>query len=241
MLLDFAHLRLAFAPAPGFRSLNLATQSNSQVHSTKGTQSGIPPCGGIALPLLVGQGFQVLFHSPPGVLFTFPSRYCFTIGHQGVFSLGWWSTQLPTGFHVPRGTQDPARLHIDFRVRGYHPLWPAFPVPFFYPYASLVAVLQPRHACTAVWALPLSLAATEGISFDFFSWRYMRCFNSLRLAPFALFCSDNGAAGVPRGGFPHSVTPGSQLVCSSPRLFAACHDLHRLPDAKASALGPYFA
>ena len=30
------------------------------------------PCG---LPQLVGTGFQVLFHSPPGVLFTFPSRY----------------------------------------------------------------------------------------------------------------------------------------------------------------------
>jgi hypothetical protein len=28
-----------------------------------------------ALPLLVNIGFQVLFHSPPGVLFTFPSRY----------------------------------------------------------------------------------------------------------------------------------------------------------------------
>ena len=27
------------------------------------------------LPLLIGMGFQVLFHSPPGVLFTFPSRY----------------------------------------------------------------------------------------------------------------------------------------------------------------------
>ena len=29
-----------------------------------------------ALPQRVDTGFQVLFHSPPGVLFTFPSRYC---------------------------------------------------------------------------------------------------------------------------------------------------------------------
>ena len=28
-----------------------------------------------ALPQLVDTGFQVLFHSPPGVLFTFPSQY----------------------------------------------------------------------------------------------------------------------------------------------------------------------
>ena len=29
----------------------------------------------MALPQLVDTGFQVLFHSPPGVLFTFPSQY----------------------------------------------------------------------------------------------------------------------------------------------------------------------
>ena len=29
-------------------------------------------------------------------------------------------------------------------------------------------------------------------------------------------------------GFPHSVILGSKLMCSSPRLIAACHDLHRL-------------
>ena len=66
------------------------------------------------LPLLVGKWFQVLFHSPPGVLFTFPSRYLFTIGRQVVFSLGRWSSQLPTGFHVPRGTQGIPRAHRSF-------------------------------------------------------------------------------------------------------------------------------
>ena len=29
-------------------------------------------------------------------------------------------------------------------------------------------------------------------------------------------------------GFPHSVIHGSKLMCSSPQLIAACHDLHRL-------------
>ena len=46
------------------------------------------------------------FHSPPGVLFTFPSRYCFTIGHSGIFSLTRWSSQIHTGFHVPHATRD---------------------------------------------------------------------------------------------------------------------------------------
>nr|AOE06112.1 hypothetical protein [uncultured bacterium]AOE08014.1 hypothetical protein [uncultured bacterium]AOE08681.1 hypothetical protein [uncultured bacterium] len=40
------------------------------------------------------------------VLFTFPSRYWFTIGLSGVFSLSGWSRQIHTGFHVPRTTQD---------------------------------------------------------------------------------------------------------------------------------------
>jgi hypothetical protein len=53
---------------------------------------------------LVGSRFQVLFHSPPGVLFTFPSRYWFTIGRQGVLSLRGWAPQIHTGFHVPRAT-----------------------------------------------------------------------------------------------------------------------------------------
>ena len=29
----------------------------------------------MVVPQLVNTGFQVLFHSPPGVLFTFPSQY----------------------------------------------------------------------------------------------------------------------------------------------------------------------
>ena len=29
-------------------------------------------------------------------------------------------------------------------------------------------------------------------------------------------------------GFPHSVISGSKPMCGSPKLFAACHDLHRL-------------
>ena len=35
----------------------------------------------------MGTWFQVLFHSPSGVLFTFPSRYLFTIGRQEYLAL----------------------------------------------------------------------------------------------------------------------------------------------------------
>jgi hypothetical protein len=79
------------------------------------------------LPQLVSARFQGLFHSPPGVLFTFPSRYWFTIGHRLVFSLSGWSRQIPTRFLVPRGTWDPNRRKRGFRLQVCHLLWRAVP------------------------------------------------------------------------------------------------------------------
>ena len=70
-----ALFRLGFPSAP-YILLNLACNINSPVHSAKGTTS---PLNGLCL--LVSIWFQVLFHSAPAVLFTFPSRYLFTIGH----------------------------------------------------------------------------------------------------------------------------------------------------------------
>jgi hypothetical protein len=85
----------------------------------------------VILPLLVGIRFQVLFHSPPGVLFTFPSQYLCTIGRLVVLSLRRWSSQIPTGFLVSRSTWEPnPRSLQSFRLRGYHPLWLTFPESF---------------------------------------------------------------------------------------------------------------
>src|ERR1043166_5773950 len=64
-----------------------------------------------------------------GVLFTFPSRYWFTIGHQGVFRLRRWSSRIHTEFHGLRATWDTARESSRFHIRGYHPLWQRFPAP----------------------------------------------------------------------------------------------------------------
>ena len=107
----------------GSVSLNLAACRDSQAHSTKGTRSPSSE----RLPLLGGARFQALFHSPLGVLFTFPSRYWFAIGHRRVFSLGGWSPRLRTGFHVPGPTRDTRQRSAWFRVRGSHPLRPALP------------------------------------------------------------------------------------------------------------------
>ena len=79
--------------------VKLATERKSLTHYTKGTQS---PLSG--LPLFVCMRFQDLFHSPPGVLFAFPSRYWYAIGRLRVFSLGGWAPHVQTGFLVPRPT-----------------------------------------------------------------------------------------------------------------------------------------
>ena len=59
---------------------------------------------------LVSVWFQVLFTPLLGVLFTFPSRYWFTIGLLGVFSLTRWCWQIHTKFHRLRATQDTRQL-----------------------------------------------------------------------------------------------------------------------------------
>ena len=133
------------------------------------------------LRLLGGARFQALFHSPPGVLFTFPSRYWSAIGRRRVFSLGGWSPLLRAGFLVPRATQGPSRGRGGFAYgaltrcgRPSHavPLPPRFltsrrgkPRPGR-PYNPGLPEGGP------VWAGPVPLAATPGISVDFSSSGY---------------------------------------------------------------------
>ena len=84
----------------------------SPIHYSKGTRS-------LSLPLPVGIRFQVLFHSPPGVLFTFPSRYFFTIGRLVVFSLGVWSPLIQARFLVSDSTWDKHIRYVHFSYRAF--------------------------------------------------------------------------------------------------------------------------
>ena len=101
LLLTLALLRLGFPTAPSLEDLTLpvSVTRRTVLQKVRGRTYKV-------LPQLVDTGFQVLFHSPPGVLFTFPSQYFFAIGHQGIFRLGGWSLRLPSGFHVSRCTLD---------------------------------------------------------------------------------------------------------------------------------------
>ena len=84
------------------------------------------PCG---LPQLVNTGFQVLFHSPPGVLFTFPSRYYTLSVTKEYLALRGGPRAFPQGFSCLVVLWILSRFSR-FHVRGSHPLWQVFPGPF---------------------------------------------------------------------------------------------------------------
>ena len=63
-------LTLAFTSAPPLHGL---TSPDTVTRRT--VLQKVRGCTHKVLPQLVNTGFQVLFHSPPGVLFTFPSQY----------------------------------------------------------------------------------------------------------------------------------------------------------------------
>ena len=85
---------------------------------------------------------------------------------------------------------------------------------------------EPRNARIPVWPLPRSLAATYGIDVSFSSSGYLDV--SVHRVPFHSLWIGLWMTGVCPAGFPHSEIRGSQLMCSSPRLFAAYHVFLRL-------------
>ena len=89
-----------------------------------------------------------------------------------------------------------------------------------------VAVRTPKVLLLLVWPLPLSLATTRRISFDFSSSAYLDV--SVQRVPFLKLWIHFRITGSSPVWFPNSEIRGSKLICSSPRLIAACHVLHRL-------------
>ena len=113
-----ALFRLAFAtPTPCGLSLHATLTRGPIIQKVR--RQGTSP-----LRLFVSIRFQVCFTPLIGVLFTFPSRYSFTIGRSVVLSLGGWSPHVQTGFHVSRLTRG---LLCFLRVQDYHLLWCDFP------------------------------------------------------------------------------------------------------------------
>ena len=92
----YALFRLALASAPDLQSLtslhNVTRRSVLQKVRYRAFN---------ALYLLVNTGFQVLFHSPPGVLFTFPSRYYALSVTESYLALEGGPSCFPQDFTCP--------------------------------------------------------------------------------------------------------------------------------------------
>ena len=96
--------------------LNLAAYNNSPDHSTIGTISHID-----VLYVLVSTGFQVLFHSPPGVLFTVPSQYYALSVTKEYLGLEGGPPVFPRDYTCPAVLWILPAVFI-FRLRGSHTL-----------------------------------------------------------------------------------------------------------------------
>ena len=143
LLLTYALLKLGFPSAPVLSTLTSPVSATRRTVLQKVRGRALE-----ALPQFVNTGFQVLFHSPPGVLFTFPSQYCTLSVTKEYLALGGGPPSFSQGFSCPD------LLWIlpapsAFRIRDFHSLWLVFPVPFCYAFGHLMQS-EPRHARTSV-------------------------------------------------------------------------------------------
>ena len=117
-----ALLRLGFPAAPGLYPLTLPVCTTRRTVLQKVRSPSYKE-----VPQLVDTGFQVLFHSPPGVLFTFPSQYYALSVTKKYLALRGGPRSFRQGFSclvllwILLGD-------LGFRIRGFHSLRPDFPV-----------------------------------------------------------------------------------------------------------------
>ena len=140
----------------------------------------------LVLCLLVSTRFQVLFHSPPGVLFTVPSRY-YTL------SVTWSYLALRDGPRLFRQDSScPAVLWIlppseQFRLPGFYRLWLSFQSSSTTVLCGLWSPL-PHEYCYSWFGLfrfrsPL---LSESL-FYFLFLRVIRCFSSPGSLHYAMY------------------------------------------------------
>ncbi len=140
---------------------------------------------------------------------------------------------------MSRGTWGPSRKLRPFRIRGFYPLWPDFPVLFSYGFRSRgVAATTPGSPATPY---AQRLQPSPCIRFGLFPLRSpllgesrllslprgTKMFQFPRFAP-CTYGFSTGYLDITPGGLPHSGIPGSLPACGSPGLFAAYHALLRL-------------
>jgi hypothetical protein len=108
------HILTRFRCAYGNLSLKLARYVNSQAHSAKGTPSHIHSKLCIVLRLIVGDAISGTISLPSRGAFHLSLTVLLRYRWQRVFSLRRWSSQIPAGFLVSRGTWVPETSQMLF-------------------------------------------------------------------------------------------------------------------------------
>ena len=121
-----ALLRLGFPSAPYLKYLTSPVSVTRRTVLQKVRGSAYK-----AVPQLVNTGFQVLFHSPPGVLFTVPSQYCSLSVTRSYLALRDGPRMFPQDSSCPVVLRI-LTANLIFRLREFHPLCLPFPVRFVY-------------------------------------------------------------------------------------------------------------
>src|ERR1700747_1610889 len=222
--------------------VNLATYRNSQAHSSKGTRS-LHSGRSQNAPTACRHTVSGTISRPlTGVLFTFPSRYLFAIGHQVVFRLRRWSSRIHTGFLGPRATWDTTRESQRFRLQGYHLLCRRFPsssATQAISYSLPDQQLRPSGPATPITQRLLAITRAR---FGLFPFRSPLLRESRLLSlpvgtemfhfptfPPPALCVQAGAMGhYAHSGFPIRKSPDRSLVADSPGLIAGSYVLLRL-------------
>ena len=138
----------------------------------------------MVLPQFVNTGFQVLFHSPPGVLFTFPSQYFALSVTKEYLALGGGPPIFLQGSTCLVVLRIPPRS-MSFRLRGSHPLSPVFPVPFCYDISSIPRSTTPVCTHTGLGSFPFARRYSGNRVF-FLLLRLLRCFSSPGSLPYVM-------------------------------------------------------
>ena len=133
-----------------------------------------------------------------------------------VFSLDGWSRLLPTGFLVSCRTQDTASSSFSFEYRAL--TFCGRPSHAVLLESDFTSRGPSTPSLSSVWASPLSLAATQGITFVFFSSGYLDV--SVRRVSLIRSLQSLMTQFLLCAGFPHSDICGSLLPYSSPQRFA---------------------
>ena len=133
----------------------------------------------------------------------------------------------PYSLRIPRVRRYSGYCSLLFRfhLRGSHTLRRAFPCASVNSRIRL-AVRTPEILLPPVWPLPLSLATTRGISFDFSSSGYLDV--SVPRVPSVRLCIYRTVLSSSDKWLPNSEICGSMLIYSSPQLIAVSHVLLRL-------------